>query len=130
MQKKNMIALALVLLLVFASPFLVWIAPLARARKQALLEYGALVGEHGRLVRRRWIDKAQVGDDAVLNAPELGPVADTAALYESVQSMRALPLGKHALLELVLPIALPMVAVIALRIPIKEILMTLLKALA
>ncbi|MBM4200852.1 MAG: hypothetical protein FJ189_06150 [Gammaproteobacteria bacterium] len=128
--QSNMIALALLLLLVFASPYLVWIGTLARARKKALLEYGALVGEHGRLVRRRWIDKVRVDDDALLSAPELGPVADTVALFEAVQNMRSFPLGKHALLGFVVPIALPMLGVVALQIPVKEILLTLLKALA
>ncbi|WP_236102397.1 hypothetical protein [Methylotetracoccus oryzae] len=128
--QSGMIGLALVLLLVFASPYLVWVGTLARTRKQALLDYGALVGEHGRLVRRRWIDKMPVEDDAVLTAPELGPVADTVALYEAAQNMRALPLGKQSLLALVVPVALPMLGVVALRIPVKEILLTLLKALA
>ncbi len=55
-------------------------------------------------------------------APELGPVADTAALYEAVNRMRIVPLGKSALLSLAIPIAI--------QIPIKQILLTLLKTVA
>jgi arylsulfatase len=32
-----------------------------------------------------------VKDDAILNAPELGPVADTTSLYAAVTSMRTVP---------------------------------------
>jgi hypothetical protein len=111
-------------------PYLVWIGKLAAAKKRALLEYGALVGDHGRLVKLRWIDKARVEDDEILSAPELGPVADTVSLFEAVRNMRIFPLGKQGLLELVVPIAIPMIAVVALQIPIKEILLTLLKTVA
>lgn len=128
--QSDMIGLALVLLLIFGAPYLVWVGTLLRARKRALLEYGALVGEHGRLVRRRWIDKDTVDDDKLLAAPELGPVADTVSLYEAVRKMRTFPLGKHALLSLLVPIALPMLAVVAIRIPVKDILLALLKTLA
>jgi hypothetical protein len=130
MLKVTMLSLAVVLLLVFAMPQLVWIGTLSAAKKRALLEYGALVGHHGRLVKQRWIDKAQVEDEEILSAPELGPVADTVSLFEAVRNMRIIPLGKPALLALAVPIAIPMVAVVALQIPIKDILLTLLKAVA
>jgi hypothetical protein len=66
------------------APLLALAGPLAAARRRALLEYGALVGEHGRLVRRRWILGETPADDALLQAPEIGPVADTLALYEAI----------------------------------------------
>ncbi len=128
--RVNMISLAIVLLLIFSAPYLVWVGRLLGAKKQALLEYGALVGDHGRLVRRRWIEKGAVDDDAILTAPELGPVADTVTLYEMVQKMNVIPLGKAAFFTLAVPIAMPMLAVVAIQIPIKEILLTLLKTLA
>ncbi|MCU0736389.1 MAG: hypothetical protein MUF20_12885 [Methylotetracoccus sp.] len=128
--RVNMISLAVVLLVIFSAPYLMWIGRLLSAKKQALLDYGALVGDHGRLVRRRWIEKGAVDDEAILAAPELGPVADTVALYETVQKMSIVPLGKAAFLALAVPIAIPMLAVIAIQIPLKDILLTLLKTLA
>jgi hypothetical protein len=76
----EMAAFVVVFLLVFMSPLLVFAGPLGRAKRQALLEYGALVGRHGRLVREKWIDGKPAQDAALLEAPELGPVADTAAI--------------------------------------------------
>ena len=60
----------------FLAPLLVFVPPLAVAKKRAMLEYGALVGMHGKLVRERWILRQPIENDEILHAPEIGPVAD------------------------------------------------------
>ena len=70
------------------APLLALVGPLAAAKRRALLDYGALVGKHGRLVRQRWILGEPPADDALLQAPEIGPVADTLALYDAVRRMQ------------------------------------------
>ena len=114
----------------FLAPLLVFVPLLAPAKRRALLEYGALVGEHGRGVRRRWILGEPVPDAGVLAAPEIGPVADTISLYEAVRKMRIAPIGVIALASVLLPTALPILVVLALQIPIRSLLLGLLKALA
>jgi hypothetical protein len=127
--KWQMGAFVVVALLLFLSPLLAFAGPLGRAKRQALLDYGALVGAHGRLVRRRWIEGREIEDDAVLGAPELGPVADTATLYEAVENMRPIPLSKRTVAPLALAAVLPMLVVVAIQVPIVEILKKLLGAL-
>ncbi|MCI0732842.1 MAG: hypothetical protein L0Y38_03335 [Methylococcaceae bacterium] len=73
------------------APLLVFIPGLAAAKRTAPLEYGALIGEHGRLVHRRWIRREAIEESALLDAPEIGPVADTLSLYEAVMKMRMAP---------------------------------------
>ncbi|HEY7922352.1 MAG TPA: hypothetical protein VII62_04155, partial [Vicinamibacteria bacterium] len=65
---------------VCVAPLLALARPLAAAKRRALLEYGALVGKHGRLVRQRWILGETLADDGLIQAAEIGPVADTLAL--------------------------------------------------
>jgi hypothetical protein len=127
--RLQMVASAVVVLLLFLSPLLVFADVLRRSKRQALLDYGALVGHHGRLVRERWIEKRPVTDDALLEAPELGPVADTISLFEAVKSMRTVPLGKASIAPLALAAVIPMIAVLAIEVPVTEILSTLVKAL-
>jgi hypothetical protein len=127
--RVQMIAFVVVALLVFLSPLLLWLRPLAAAKRQALLDYGALVGEHGRRVRARWILRQPPADDALLGAPEIGPVADTLSLYEAVRTMRPAPIGRTSLLAIALPAALPMLPVLAIEIPIADLLKGLLGAL-
>jgi len=124
-----MVAGLTIMLLLFLSPYLAFVGPLVRAKKQALLEYGALVARHGAAVRRKWILGEPKCDDPVLSAPEIGPVADTVSLYEAVQRMRPFPLGRTALLAIALPVAIPFICVLAIQIPIKELLGQLAKAL-
>ncbi len=127
--KVEMIGFVVLCVILFALPLLAFRGPLKRAKKQALLDYGELVGRHGRLVHERWIEGRQIGQPPILEAPELGPVADTAAMYDAVRSMRSMPLGKNSVLPVALAAALPMVAVLALQMPVKELARTLLKAI-
>jgi hypothetical protein len=117
------------MLATFLGPFLLFTPPLGRLKRRSLLEYGALVGEHGRLVRKRWILGQPVEDRRLLEAPELGPVTDTVSMYEAVERMRPVPLGKQSLVAVVAPALLPMIPVMAIEVPVKETLLKLLKVL-
>ena len=125
--RMPMIALVILLVVLFTSPAFMFIGPLIRAKKQALLDYGALIGGHGRLVHRRWIEEREVKDDGILSAPELGPVADTISLYEAVKRMRMVPVDKSSLIPLVFAAGLPMIVVMAIQFPVGQILRMLLK---
>jgi hypothetical protein len=81
-------------------PLLVFMRPLWAARRGSLLDYGALVGEHHRRLRRRWILGEELGEDAMLEAPELGPGAYSGRLYEAVWNVLPIPVGKRILLAI------------------------------
>jgi hypothetical protein len=102
---------------------------LMAARGRAIPAYSVLVGEQGRLVYRRWILREPVDDNPIFDAPEIGPVADAAVMYDAVKRMRVVPIGKGALVKILVPIVLPMIVVAALQIPLKELLLTVVKAL-
>ncbi len=128
--KILMIGFVVLVLGIFLLPYLVFSGILITAKHEALLDYGKLVGVHGRLVRRRWVLQESIGEQTLLDAPELGPVADTAAIYAAVAAMRTTPVGKKAVLSLALPLLIPMLVLLSLQVPIKQILLTLLKTLA
>jgi hypothetical protein len=96
---------------------------LATARRRALLEYGAMIGSHGRLVRRRWILGESEVDDPILHADELGPVADTLTLYQAIRTMRIVPVSKFPLFAIVIP------ALFSIQVPLKDILMKIVNIL-
>lgn len=128
-QRIEMAVFVAVAVVVFAAPALALSGCLRRAKKQALLDYGTLVGNHGRLVRERWIEGKPLADDALISAPELGPVADTQAAYDAVKRMRTVPLGKASIVPLALAAGAPMLALLAIELPVKTVLLGLLKAL-
>ena len=119
----------LLVVAVCIAPLLALVGPLVAAKRRGLLEYGALVGEHGRLVRRRWILREAPEDNALLQAPEIGPVADTLALYEAVSRMKPVPFGKSTLLGLAVPTLIPILVLLSTQVPIKEVLKKIVGAL-
>lgn len=118
---------------IMLSPLLLFAPRLAAMKREALLSYSRLIGAHGRLVHQRWIrgqtvdSQCEAGD--ILDAPELGPVVDIAALYDAVQKVSPAPIGKSSVLAVLIPIAIPMLAVIVYQIPLRELLLKLLKTL-
>jgi hypothetical protein len=117
------------LLVICLAPLAAFMPLLARVRRRALFQYGALVSDHCRKLHRRWIARENLADDEVLDAPELGSAADVEGLYAAVQKMRSLPVGKRSLLAVVVPAIIPLLAVVALKIPIRELLGKVLRAL-
>ncbi|MGJ0491837.1 hypothetical protein [Methylobacter sp.] len=120
---KLMLTVFLIVLVgICLAPLLTFVGPLVVAKRRALLEYGILVGDHGRLVRRRWILGDTKVDDPILQAEELGPVADTLTLYEAVRKMHIVPIDKSSLFAIAIPALLPIAALFSIQIPIKDIL--------
>lgn len=120
--KALMLVFILLVVILCLTTLLVFIPKLVATKRQALLQYGRLIGEHGRQVNRRWIQGEALADTRLLDAPELGPIADTLSIYEAVTKLRAAPLGKSAILSVAGPAALPMLALFAMEMPIKDLL--------
>lgn len=112
---------SLVTAMLFLAPLLALSPMLRRARREGLKQYAALIARYGRAVHERWIEGRGTGSP-MFEAPELGPATDIYDLYSRVRSMRTAPIGVGALACIVLPILLPMLAVVATRVPIGEIL--------
>jgi hypothetical protein len=61
----------------------------------------------------------------LLQAVELGPVADTLSLYDAVARTRPVPIGMLALVAGLVPVLLPMLPAAAVQVPIKDVVMNL-----
>jgi len=79
-------------------------------------------------VRARWIERLQIDDQPLPDSPELGPVADTNALYDAVGAMHTVPLGKSSVMPIVIAAALPLLAAFALQVPVADLLKRLVHA--
>jgi hypothetical protein len=128
--KAFFVVTIVLLALLSLSPLLPFLGPLRRAKARARIEYGELAGRHASEVHMRWIEGKPVEDEAILTSPELGSSADVEALYACAAGMRALPLGKSSLLAALLPAALPMLVAASVEVPIKQILLKIVGAVA
>ena len=127
--KLPIIAFVVIWSVLLLLPLLALAPALSAAKRKALIAYSNLVGEQGRLVHRRWILGETVESAPVLDAPEIGPVADANAMYDAVKAMRPIPIGKRSITAILLPLALPLLAMAALQIPLKALLMKIAKTL-
>ncbi|MFB9128653.1 hypothetical protein E2553_05310 [Paraburkholderia dipogonis] len=127
--KGELIATTVMLIVIFLIPFMPLAVTLGRVKRDAIFSYGSLVGRHARLVHRRWILKEDVGTPDILDAPELGPVADVQAVYQAIRSMRGIPVGKLGLIAIVVPAAVPMLVVAGMQLPLQSVLTKVLKTL-
>lgn len=123
------VGLVLMNLAIAVAPMLAFAPRLRALRRDAIARWGALLAEHGRLVERRWLRGEKLDDDALLSAPELGPVADTVALYETVRGIRMAPIARSSLIPPLVATAIPLIAVASVQIPIKSIVQKLLTGL-
>jgi hypothetical protein len=115
--------------LLLVAPLLALMLVLRATKRAGLPACSALVATQGRHVRRRWIDGTADAESPLLEPAGVGPVADAATTYEAVRSMRSLPFGKASLAGILVPIVVPMLVVAALQIPLKTLLLELVKAL-
>ena len=117
-----LIALVVLLVVVFLLPLTAFGGQLRRSRMRARFQYGTLAGRHVRGLHRRWVEGLVVEDAAIMDAPEIGPAADVATLYELTTRMRPLPIGLQPLISVLLPAVAPLLPVATLEIPLKDIL--------
>lgn len=127
--KGELIATIVLLTVVLLVPFFPFVPTLGKVKRDAIFHYGSLVGHHGRLVHRRWILNEDIGKPEILDAPELGPVADVQTVFQAIRSMRAVPIGKLGLIAVAGPAALPLLIVAAMQVPLPSILAKVLKTL-
>lgn len=121
--------LVAILAFLILMPLLSFSPLLAKTKKRAAREYGALLAGHGRLVHERWIQGKEIEDAPILDAPELGPSADIQTLYQAASAMRPVVINKVTLLMVVVPTAIPMLLVVATQWPLRSTLGKLLMAL-
>jgi len=115
--------------LLVLSPLLVFTPKLMAAKKQGKADYGRVVGEHGRLVRQRWLLNQIIPNEELLEIPGIGPIADANAMYVAVTEMRIIPVSKSMLISFLIPLLIPMLVVFSIQIPVKDMLLKLLGSL-
>jgi hypothetical protein len=105
-------------------PLVVLAAPLAATRRRALARYSALMTAHNRAFEERWLDVGSGGAD-LLGSPDGSSLADLGAAFAAVQQMRTLPLSRNAIVAVIALAAAPMLPLVALEVPVKDIVTSL-----
>lgn len=119
------IALAMV---VGMAPLAVFWRPLRIAKESALLEYGSFSSRYVQGFHRKWIG-TKAGERPLEASDDIGPLADIGASFERVDGMRLLPITLKTALAFAVPPMLPMLPLLLMEIPLRELLKILMHAM-
>lgn len=120
---------AVVVLLVFLAPLLMFTPLLVEAKDKSLREYGSLAVAHNHMFHRKWVHGENPGSDPVLGTPEISSLADLGAAYDILAEMRAVPFDPADAIVLSLAALLPMAPLLLTIMPIDKLLELLSKLL-
>jgi hypothetical protein len=128
--KVLIISVAVWVLLIFLSPFLVFSPPLARARRQGERDYGPLAGRYVHEFDAKWVQKEGASGEPLLGTADIQSLADLQNAYAVVRSMRSTPITKQTIIQLVVPTLAPIAPLALTMMPFDQIVKLLLGMLA
>lgn len=109
-----------IILILFLGPLFVFVPVLRDVRERALLEYGRLTHQHHLAFHRKWLDLGRDGGE-LLGSSDTSSLADLTTSVALVHDIRVVPIDRFALVQLIGATCLPLMAVVATRIPISEL---------
>ncbi len=121
----SMAAFAIAATLIVLAPLLTFAPKLAALKRAALFGYAKLSSLHDAAFEAKW----RGADDpaTLLGDPDPSSLADLATGYERAREMRPVPVNVAAVMPLLIAAAVPMLPLIATKVPLKDILKGLLK---
>jgi hypothetical protein len=127
--KLIIIAFLLLELVLFAGPIIVFSGPLSRAKRKGVLEYEGLVSILAQRFEKKWIEGGAVVDERALGEPDFSALADFSQCVATTRKMNPVPFKIMGVAPLILAALAPLLPVVAIEIPLAEVLKALLKAL-
>lgn len=124
----SIIVLVVMVTAALLTPLLMFTPSLVRLKGINRLRYSVLMARSGKAVDRKWV-RGDARNTEVPNAPELGSLIDTLSLYRVVSAIRLLPLNVREFAILIVAVSLPLLPVLLLEVPFREIFARVLNAL-
>jgi hypothetical protein len=120
--KFALLGMIVFLCLAFVVPLLAFAPVLSALKRKGLSRYGALVSQHNLAFEEKWIDGRQADmAEGPLGSPDVSSLADLAAGFELVRSMRAVPVTKASIVPLILAALVPLAGVALTQAPFRAI---------
>ena len=108
-------------------PLLVFVVPLAIAKRTALRDYGHLARRYVDDFDAKWLRGQAPPDEPLIGSADIQSLADLGNSYEVVRTMRTIPITRDTLIQLVAMTLLPIVPLLLTMISVEELFKQLLK---
>lgn len=127
---KYLIAtLAILVLILFAAPLLVFSKKLVQAKRRGIFEYGTLAAGMGLQFEHKWLGSGRKPDPGSLEVPDFSATTDLYQIAGNVYQVKFLPLGLRDVTMLIVMTLLPFLPVLLYEVPTNVILKDLVKVL-
>jgi hypothetical protein len=93
------------------------------------MSYGSLVVHYNRDFHEKWVAGSSPEDAPLLGAPDIQSLADMGNSYRYVNDMRVVPFGRRAVFTIAIATVLPCVPLLALVMPMREVIRAMVKAM-
>jgi hypothetical protein len=124
--KVEIAVVPLFLLLMVLGPLLLFTPRLAATRRVGLREYGTLAQRYVREFDDKWLRGGASAGEPLVGSADIQSLADLGNSFQTVQSMRPVPVTKEALIQLAVITLLPVAPLVLTMIPLSELLNRLL----
>ena len=121
--------LAILVVLIFFLPLVLFTPKLIKEKKEGSLKYGSLRHLHSLQFREKWIESGRGHMKELLGTSDVSSLADMSTSFKNVEDMSVFPFKRNVAITLLAGLALPMIPALAAKIPLKELLKSLLEAL-
>lgn len=111
------------------APLLFLVPMLYRCRRRAIVEFSALAHEYSRQFQRRWIEPDRTEIGTPLGSGDIQSLADLASAYESLRTMRILPVTPMLVWVIIGAATLPHLPLLLLEHPIGDLITNLVEAM-
>jgi hypothetical protein len=115
-------ALVALVAAVVIGPLMVFAPQLARAKRKATLEYGALGQRYVQDFDTKWIRGGAPQDEPLIGSADVQSLADLGNSFEIVKSMATVPLTKSLVITIVVATLLPIVPLLLTMMPLSALL--------
>lgn len=113
-------AIVLIDAVLFVGPLLLFSAQLWACRVRGLGRYSVLGERYATEFERRWMAEGAPHDD-LLGSPDIQSLADLSGARQVISDMRTIPIGRRALMQLLLAALLPMAPLALFRYPLVDL---------
>ena len=120
--KLEVFTFVVIMVGVVLAPLLVFVVPLARAKRAGLHDYGHLVKRYVDEFDAKWMRGPATSSEPLVGSADVQSLADMANSFEVVRGMRLVPITRDTVLQLVIVTLLPVAPLLLTMISPEELL--------
>lgn len=114
-------------LVLVVGPLAAFVPCLSSLKSRAIVRYGHLATEFHQALERKWLGPGATADN-LLASNDASTAADLNAVVAAIWDMRVIPVDRGTVLSVALAAGIPMLAVLATQMPLKELATSLVSA--